>query len=420
MRAEGGVNLLRDRVFRAVMVAGVLARFGSSAITVLLGFQVFEITRNPLDLGLLGLIEAVPGIGLVLYGGHVADRLRRRAILLVTTALFVVLALAAAWASAWMTGRVAPLFAIAFLLGVVRAFEDPAANGLEAQVVPLTALVRGMALLATTGRVAGVLGPVLGGLAWSQLGAAGTYAAIALVFAAAGLAVLAVPDSSQPPVEPDSQGAMVRIVEGVRFVFRDQVLLGSMLLDLFAVFFGGATALLPAVATEILHVGPEGFGLLRGAASGGSLLAALLAGRLLPERRAGQALLWVIAGFGLSMIVFGLSRSVALSFAALFVAGFCDGVSVVIRRAILRLASPEGMRGRIAAVKTVFVGSSNELGAFESGVAASVMGVGAAVWSGGVVTLLIVAGTAVLMPRLRRLDLRAMAGPPTAPPPPPA
>ena len=155
-------------------------------------------------------------------------------------------------------------------------------------------------------------------------------------------------------------------------------------------------------------MGPEAFGLLRGAAAGGSLLAALLATRLLPERKAGQALLWVVAGFGVAIVVFGLSRSFYLSVAALFVSGFCDGLSVVIRRAILRIASPEAMRGRIAAVKSVFVGSSNELGAFESGIAASLLGVSAAVWSGGVVTLLIAAGTALLMPRLRRLDLSTM------------
>jgi MFS family permease len=401
--------LLRDPAFRAMMAASALSRLGAAAITVMLGFQVFEITRNPLDLGWLGLVEAVPGIGLVLYGGHVADRARRRSIVLVSLALFVVLALGAALASALEPGRVLPLFAVAFLLGVVRAFEDPAATGMEAQVVPLHALVRGMALLATTGRVAGVLGPVVGGLAWTSLGPAGTYAAIAAVFALALLAALAIPDALQPVVAHDGQGAMVRILEGVRFVFRDQVLLGSMLLDLFAVFFGGATALLPAIATELLHVGPEAFGLLRGAAAGGSLLAAVLAARLLPERKAGQALLWVIAGFGVAIVVFGLSRSFWLSVAALFVSGFCDGLSVVIRRAILRIASPEAMRGRIAAVKSVFVGSSNELGAFESGIAASLLGVSAAVWSGGVVTLLIVAATAVAMPRLRRLDLSTMA-----------
>ena len=181
-----------------------------------------------------------------------------------------------------------------------------------------------------------------------------------------------------------------------------------MALDLFAVFFGGATALLPAFAADILHVGPVGFGLLRSASAAGSLLAALLAGRFLPQRRAGQALLGVIGGFGVSMVVFGLSRSLPLSLAALFVAGLCDGTSVVIRRAILRLASPDAMRGRIAAVKSLFVGSSNELGAFESGMVAAMIGASAAVWTGGLATLVIVAVTAWRAPLLRRLDLAVL------------
>lgn len=403
-------SLLRDVAFRSVLVSNTLERFASSAMALLLGYQVFEITRNPLDLGWLGLVEAVPGIGLVLYGGHVADRHRRRSILLLTSALFTILAAGAAIASASMPGRVAPLFAVAFMVGVFRAFEDPAAVGMEAQVVPLDQLVRGTALLATSGRLAQVLGPAVGGVLWAWASPTGTYIAIAALFAGSFVALLPVPDASQPLLEADGQGTVPRIVEGVRYVLRDQLLLGSMLLDLFAVFFGWATALLPAVATEILHVGPAGFGVLRSAAAAGSLLAAMLAGRLLPERRAGAALLWVIAGFGAAVVVFGLSRVLWLSVAALFVAGVCDGMSVVVRRAILRLASSECMRGRIGAVKSVFVGSSNELGAFESGVAASLLGVSAAIWTGGVATLTIVGLTAMFMPKLRGLDLRAMAG----------
>ena len=404
------IKLLRNTAFRSVLLSNAAERLASSGMAVLLGFQVFEITHNPLDLGWLGLIESIPGVGLVLYGGHIADRHRRRTILLLTSGLFVLLALAAAAASAWLPGRTSPIFAIAFLLGVVRAFEDPAAVGIESQVIPLDQLVRGTALLATCGRLAQVLGPAAGGLAWGWLGPAGTYSVAALLFAAGLLALLPVPDSMQPLSVRDEQGTALRIIEGVRFVLRDQLLLGSMLLDLFAVFFGGAAALLPAVATDILHVGSGGFGVLRSAMSAGSLVAAALAGRLLAapeaERRAGHVLLCVIGGFGLATVVFGVSRTLWLSVAALFVAGLCDGMSVVIRRAILRLASPEGMRGRIAAVKSVFVGSSNELGAFESGVLASLIGVPAAIWSGGLVTLVIVGVTAAAFPRLRQLNLQ--------------
>lgn len=401
-------RLLHDPAFRAALVSNVLARFGTTAISVLLGYQVFEITRDPLSLGWLGLVEAIPGIGLVLYGGHVADRRSRRTILLIANALFAALAAATALVSGLMPGTVAPLFAIAVLLGAVRAFEDPAMVGIEAQVVPVAETVRGTALLATASRLSGVLGPVAAGLAWAWAGPVATYGLIAGLFAAALLALLPIPRRAPPPAAADAPGAASEIMDGVRFVLRDQVLFGSMMLDLFAVFFGGATALLPALATEILHVGPEGFGLLRSAAAAGSLLAALLAPHVLPQRRAGHALLAVIGGFGVATVVFGLSTSLALSLAALFVAGACDGLSVVIRRAILRLASPEQMRGRIAAVKSVFVGSSNELGAFESGMMASLIGVPAAIWSGGLVTIGIVIATAALAPRLRRLDLVRM------------
>ena len=403
--------LLRDPVFRAFLIANMAERFGAAAMTVLLGFQVYELTHNPLNLAWLGLVEAVPGISLVLYGGHVADRHSRRRIMLAATALLAALAAGAALVSGQGQRHALHfLFLLAFLAGAVRAFDNPAASGLEAQVLPIQHMLPGIALLATTSRVADALGPLAGGLAWATLGPAWTYSAIALVFAASCAALLlGVPEQPLPNPGQNRQTAVQNIAEGIRYVARDQILLGSMLLDLFAVFFGGATALLPVFATTILHVGPVGFGLLRSASAAGSLLAALLAGRLLPQRRAGQTLLAVIAGFGVSIVVFGLSRSLPLSLAALFVAGLCDGTSVVIRRAIQRLASPEGMRGRIAAVKSVFVGSSNELGAFESGVAASLLGASAAVWGGGLVTLGIVAGTAWLAPRLRRLDLVSLA-----------
>ena len=406
------LSLLADREFRAFLVANCTERFAASALTVLLGFQVYALTGDPLDLGLLGLVEAIPGVTLVLYGGHIADRHSRRRIVLGTTALLALLAGGAASVSGLAQQHLlAVLFCVAFLAGVVRAFEGPAASGLEAQVVPLNQLMRGMSLLAISGRLADLLGPVAGGFAWQAFGPAGTYGAIAGLFAAACVVLLLGTREKAVAhfIAVSGQTTFGRIAEGVRYVFRDQILIGSMLLDLFAVFFGGATALLPAIATDVLHTGPVGFGFLRAAISAGSFVAALLVGRYLPQRQAGIALLAVIGGFGVSMVVFGLSRSLPLSLLALFVAGLCDGTSVVIRRAILRLCSPEAMRGRIAAVKTVFVGSSNEIGAFESGVAASLIGVTAAIWAGGLVTLGIVAFTAWWAPKLRRLDLVALA-----------
>jgi len=346
----------------------------------------------------------VPAVGLVLLGGHAADRLPRRRLVLLGAAALALLA--ACLAAAAGGGHALPvLFGAAVLTGAVSAFADPALLGLEAHVVPVARLVPGLALLAATGRTASMLGPAAGGLAWAALGPAGTYAALAALFAGSA-AVMAAGISEAPvPAAADGGGAWRSIREGVAFVFRSEVLLGSMALDLFAVFFGGAAALLPVFATDVLGVGPAGFGLLRSAGAAGSLAAAVLAARLLPRRRAGLALHGAVAGFGVCMVVFGLSRSLALSVAALFVAGLCDGTSVVIRRAILRLASPEAMRGRIAAVRSVFLSSSNELGAFESGVAASLVGAQAAVWGGGLVTLGVVAVVAWRAPGLRGLDL---------------
>jgi hypothetical protein len=384
-------------------------RFAASAMTALLGFQTYAITHRAIDLGLLGLVEAAPGITLVLHGGHVADRVSRLRIVWIAIVLLGVLALLLAGLSVAGRSLVLPgLYGVAFLAGVVRAYENPAATGLEAQVVPAAIVMSGIAKLATASRLADVAGPIAGGFAWAAIGAGPSYAAIGALFIVAG-ATLRLGIESKPPPPPVDRAAWREIADGVRYVFSDQILVGSMALDLFAVFFGGATALLPVFATDILHVGPVGFGFLRSAIGIGSLIAALAAPRLLPQRFAGWTLHAVVGGFGLSMIVFGLSRSLALSLAALAVAGFCDGASVIIRRAILRLASPEAMRGRIAAVKSIFIGSSNELGTFESGVAATLLGAGAAVWGGGLLTLLIVLTTGLTMPKLRRLNLRALA-----------
>lgn len=405
------LGLLANRDFRAFLLANALERFAASALTVLLGLQVYDLTHDPLDLGWLGLAEAIPGITLVLYGGHVADRHSRRRIMLLTTALLAVLTAGLALVTgAGQEGLVAILL-VAFLSGVIRAFESPAASGLEAQVVPLNRLMQGVSLLATTGRLADVIGPAAGGLAWAWLGPAGTYGVIAALFALASLALLSGgrDRSSALPSQAGEEGAWQRIAEGIRYVFGNQLLAGSMALDLFAVFFGGATALLPAIATDLLQTGPTGLGLLRSAASAGAMVAAVGAVRLIPQRRAGWMLHAVIAGFGVSMVVFGLSRSLPLSLAALFVSGLCDGTSMIIRRAILRLASPEALRGRISAVRMVFIGSSNELGALESGFAASLLGTAPAIWAGGLATLAIVGVTALVAPRLRRLDLVAMA-----------
>ncbi len=409
-------ELLALREFRFFLAANIAERFAAAAMTVLLGFQIFEITGETLFVGLLGLTEAIPGVTLVLLGGDVADRHDRRAIMLRTTTLLALLAFTLA-----VVARVDPaitlpaLFVVAFFAAIVRAFESPAATGLEARVVPLHLVFRGVPVLATSARTADVLGPVIVGFAWAWAGPVVTYAGLGGLFLLAAV-LLRVGVAPKPPlaIAVSSVGAVERIKEGVAYVFRHQMLWGSMALDLFAVFFGGVTALLPYFATQVLGVGAEGFGVMRSAIAGGSLLAALLSTRLLPRRYAGLVLHGTIACFGVAILVFGLSRSLPLSLAALFFAGLCDGTSVVIRNAILRLASPEVLRGRIAAVKSVFVGSSNELGALESGLAAAAIGAVPTVLVGGAITLAVVGVIAWRAPALRRLNLNELAQAPVA------
>jgi hypothetical protein len=407
------VSLHGNVEFRSFLVANIIFRLCASGLTVLLGYQVYEITRSPFSLGLLGLIEAIPGITLVLYGGDFADRHSRHRIVVVTLGLLGILAGALAFISVRSGASTFVVISIvAFVSASIRAFQAPAAVGLEAQVLPLHQALRGIPILASSGRMADVAGPVMAGFAWAAFGATLTYAGIATLFLASCLWVAAGVRNRPRLPRNDSAGTWRRrISEGVRYVFGSQILFGSMALDLFAVFFAGANALLPSFAIDILHVGPEGFGLLRSATAAGALVAALSATRLLPVRHAGIALHLTIAAFGLCIITFGLSRQFELSLAALFLAGLCDGTSMVIRHAILRLASPEALRGRIAAVKSVFTGSSNELGTFQSGMTASLIGVGPTLCLGGAITLVVVAVVAWKARMLLNLNLKRLARP---------
>jgi len=414
--------LWRNGEFKAFLAANTLSRFCASALSVLLGYQVYDLTHNPVYIGLLGLVEAVPGVTLVLYGGDVADRRsRRRIVYLSFMALALLSAVLAAASREGVDAAVPVIFAVAFLTAGIKSFESPAATGLEAQVLPVGQIMQGVPILASSARAADVVGPAVAGYVWAHLGASGTYAILATLLSMAALTVL-MRVSEKPPVSSAAHHNEVwaRIREGIQYVFGNQLLVGSMALDLFAVFFAGANALLPIMANEVLHVGPEGFGLLRSATAAGALCAAVLATRLLPMRHAGRVLHFVIAVFGLSIIVFALSRSFALSLAALFIAGLCDGSSMVIRHTILRLASPEALRGRIAAVKSVFVGSSNELGALQSGLTASAIGAAPALMVGGLVTLLVVVTVALRAPLLWNLDFRELARPNPPPDPEPA
>jgi len=384
-----------------------------SAIATVVAFQTWEITGEPLSLGLLGLVEAIPALGLMLFGGHVADRRDRRSIVLVTGSLMALGALVLALLS--LTGEgasFAGILAVVFLIGVAAGFERPALVAFETQVIPVEHATRGASLSGGAWTAAAIIGPAAGGLSIAFLGIPATYLAIGIVLGLSVLFVARIARKPMPEVE-QSESIVKSLGGGVKYVAHHQVLLSSMALDLFAVFFGGAMAMLPIYATDILGVGPVGLGALRTMPSAGALIAMLATSRFQPRRNAGVILLVCVALFGVAMIVFGFSTTFWISMVALFGAGLVDGVSMVIRLVILRVESPEALRGRIASVNHVFIGASNELGAFESGVAASIIGVVPSVVLGGVVTLVVVSGVAAFAPQLRKLDLgrRLIEGP---------
>ena len=399
--------------FKSMLGARLTQSLGASALATVVAFQTYDVTGDPLALGLLGLVEAIPALALMLIGGHVADRRDRRAIVIVASSALTVGALALALASLTPDLIGLPLIlAVGFLIGVASGFERPALSALEARVIPIEHASTGASWMGSTWMLGSILGPVFGGIGVAIVGLPATYGAIVILLAASTACVMLI--KRKPIPEPVAgQSVIESLSSGVRYVAGNQVLVGSMALDLFAVFFGGAIAMLPVFATDILMVGPLGLGVLRTAPAAGALLAMVVSSRFQPRRRAGPIFLICVTAFGLSMIAFGLSSVFLVSIAALFVSGFADGVSVVIRSVTLRVESPEAMRGRIASVNHVFIGGSNELGAFESGVAASVFGVVPSVVGGGFVTLAVVAVVAIFAPQLRNLDLgqRMIDGP---------
>jgi len=367
-----------------------------------LGWQVYVLTGDPLSLGLVGLSEALPFLSLTLVGGWAADRFDRRGLSLASLA-------AVGASSAWLfllslgTPRSAlPLYAAQALAGLGRAFFRPASVALGTELVPREHYHNAATWRSSVLHLAMVLGPAAGGALIAAGGPRLPYG-VGLALTAAGLAALtAVAPRPRRPYVPEH--ILLELADGVRFVFRQPLVLGALSLDLFAVLFGGATALLPIFARNILGVGEVGFGFLRAAPAVGSVAMSLVLTRLGHFRRAGPALLWCVAFFGLSWIAFALSRSYALSLALLAAGGALDNVSVVLRSTLVQTFTPQEKMGRVAAVNSFFIGSSNELGAFESGVAARLLGTVASVVFGGTMTLVTVALVAWRAPALRKLE----------------
>jgi MFS family permease len=407
--AESGSSSNAGRVaftypdFSLYQLARFLIVAGLEMQSVAVGWQIYEITKRPLDLGLVGLAQFSPGILLFLVTGHAADTFNRRKLLMTCYAGFGVCSALLLFYALSGLRTVLPMYAIVVLLGVVRSFNNPASRSLLPQIIPEEHLQNAIAWNSSVNQGGTILGPSLGGLIYAVAkGPAAVYTTSML--AAAGAVFLMTQIKLHIKARPREPLSLKSVLAGLRYIGEKKIILGSISLDLFAVLLGGAVALLPVFAAEILRTGPWGLGLLRASpAIGAGSMALLLAHR--PFRsRAGLTMLWCVGGFGAFTVLFGISRSLVLSMAALILVGSMDMVSVVVRSTLVQLATPDEMRGRVSAVEMIFIGASNEIGQFESGLTAQWFGAVPAVILGGVGTLLITALWAWNFPELRRIE----------------
>jgi len=368
---------------------------------VVVGWEIFKITKDPFSLGLIGLAEAIPAISIALYAGHIADVSSKRNVIKwsIAAMLFCSFGLMIATSDEMHFSFpdhiiLTTMYVLIFLSGLARGFYAPTGFSFLSQLVDRNILTKASTWNSSSWQIAAIIGPSLGGLLYATVGITNTFLFV-LVFTV--IALIAILKIKSKPVIPQNIGETiaVRLMEGVKFVFKNKVILSALSLDLFSVLFGGAVALLPVFADEILNVGAEGLGLLRAAPSLGASITMIWISLNKHPKRPGVLLLYCIAGFGLSIIGFGLSTNLYLSLFMLFLSGAFDSVSVVIRGNILQLQTPDHMRGRVSAVNTIFIGSSNEIGAFESGLAAKLLTTVPSVIFGGSMTLLIVAYTSL-------------------------
>ncbi|HTN92081.1 MAG TPA: MFS transporter [Sorangium sp.] len=397
------IAAFKSRDFRVYAAARLLATMAYQMQSVAVGFQVYALTRDPLALGYVGLAQFLPVAGLSLAAGHTADRFDRRGILVLCYLTSSLAALALFLIARAPSPNLSAIYAVLVLLGTVRAFQGPAGSSLLPALVPAAHFQNAATWQSTLWQVGAIGGPSVGGLLYGHWKAAAPVyltASLALAAACAGLLAVQVRTGRMEKKPPSLATALA----GLRYVYRKKVLLASISLDFVAVFLGGAVALLPIYATDVLHVGPQGFGVLRAApAAGAGVMAVLLAFRPI-RRHAGRKMLLCVGLFGLATVVFGLSQSFLLSLAALTVIGATDMVSVVVRMTLEQLATPPEMRGRVSAVNMVFVGASNELGELESGTLARLVGTVPTVVIGGLGTMAVVLLWGWLFPELRAVD----------------
>jgi len=398
---------LSNRGFLKLLAFRIQIVLAYQIIAVVVGWHMYELTHDALALGLIGLAEVIPYFACALFAGYAVDHHSRRKFGVVAGMLTSLNALVLAATSLmtldnptlWIYGSIA-------CGGVARAFISPSYNSLFALALPREQYARAAGIGSSIFQLGLVVGPALGGalVGWASITIA--YAVSAALAMSAAMTLLFLRINEPPPANPSP--IFSSIGEGLRFVFGNQIVLGAQALDMFAVLFGGAVAMLPAFVQEVFHYGPEGLGILRAAPAVGAIMVGILLARYPLNKHAGRWFLAAVAGFGLCIISFAVTASFWIAAFFLMLSGICDGVSVVMRTTIMQLATPDEMRGRVASINGIFIGSSNELGAFESGLAARLMGLIPSVIFGGTMTLVVVSTTAYLAPKLRKLDLQKL------------
>ena len=394
---------LRHRDFRRLWGGLLASGFASQMVAVAVGWQVYAIHQSAFDLGLIGLAEFIPLPLLALPAGQLADRMPRVRLFAVSILAEAVIAGLLLLVTIEGARQLWPFLTLAALAGAIQAFGQPAGRSLTPEIVPIDLLAGALALRSVAGQLATVAGPALGGLLFAIRPETSYTVAVVILVASVGW-VLTIPEPQSTTASNEPPPRLESLLGGIRLIRTTPVLLGAITLDLFAVLFGGAVALLPLFARSILHTGPFGLGILRSAPAVGALVAGIRLARRPLGRHAGRTLLIVVGTFGVCMVVFGLSRWFWLSLVALAISGFVDMISMNIRSTIAALATPNELRGRVNAVENVFISASNELGAFESGAAAALLGAVPAVVAGGIVTAALALGWHRAFPALARVD----------------
>jgi MFS family permease len=412
---------LRFKEFRSYLAMRFFFTFAYQMQAVIIGYHMYQLTKSALALGMIGLTEAIPSIGIALYGGYVADKSEKKRLLLMIFSVMwicstIMLMVTLPTANQYLSNShiILILYVMIFFIGLARGFYGPTAFSVMTKIIPRELYPNSSTWNSSAYQSASVLGPVAGGIILDQLGISFTFSLVVVFVSIAIIAILTLNKHEAEFVPKES--IYKSLSEGIHFVFGNRMMLGALSLDLFSVFFGGAVALLPVFANDILKVGAEGFGWMRAADSVGAVLTMLLMTRFSPMGKPWRNLLIAVTGFGISIILFGLSKNFYWSLFFLFTLGAFDSISVLIRSTIMQLLTPDQMRGRVSAVNSMFIGSSNEIGAFESGLTARLMGTVTSVIFGGTMTLVVVLTTFLKTKRLIPMKLNEINAPEVAKP----